>query len=468
QIHGNRFVAEVVAPASRGLPITAKSHVMQALLQADNIIQVIAPAKDGGGGRSADGEVLAHRNRGRAHSQARWAVRRFRRVLSETDKEIREAHIVHQPCAHLRRQSQNALVGPFSLPRPRGRVHIPGRCKRKAAFVRVPHEHQLPFAQLEVRPATELIYVCRAGKDATKPGKLRCEDFRAYNAALLEPFKSTEEKSAVFTNWASECQPKLFALEERIGIERVPMQCWIGGEMVVAIEEEAGTMELVTAGASCNIDGPACSGSSTQIKVGGGDLKFLHRFLREAHCGSTISDLHDAASICGRFAGDPLESRRLCCYLVYPGQQDSSGVVPHCRRNHSALQAGFDAGDCDAGTGNPRTSTVRDHSGDGTGGNLRTDYSGYHYRQRQEQQNGLFHARFSDWNRKRWGPQDNHNERLKTRIDSGATPLQFKKGIYRGSSSPTRRTRSAKRGSPRKGSKWGCTLSNSRMFDCSL
>ena len=69
--------------------------------------------------------------------------------------------------------------------------------------------------------------------------------------------------------------------------------------MVVAIEEEAGTMELVTAGASCNIDGPACSGSSTQIKVGGGDLKFLHRFLREAHCGSTISDLHDAATIHG-------------------------------------------------------------------------------------------------------------------------------------------------------------------------
>src|SRR5256885_7059539 len=69
-----------------------------------------------------------------------------------------------------------------------------------AAFVRVPHEHQLPFAQLEVRPATELIYVCRAGKDATKPGKLRCEDFRAYNAALLEPFKSTEDRKSTRLN----------------------------------------------------------------------------------------------------------------------------------------------------------------------------------------------------------------------------------------------------------------------------
>ena len=69
--------------------------------------------------------------------------------------------------------------------------------------------------------------------------------------------------------------------------------------MVVAKKEKTGTMELVTAGASCNIHRPACSGSSTQIKVDGGDLKFLHRFLREAHCGSTISDLHDAATIHG-------------------------------------------------------------------------------------------------------------------------------------------------------------------------
>ncbi len=49
--------------------------------------------------------------------------------------------------------------------------------------------------------------------------------------------------------------------------------------MVVPKKEEAGTMELVTAGASCNIHRPACSCSSTQIKVGGGDLKFRERSL---------------------------------------------------------------------------------------------------------------------------------------------------------------------------------------------
>ncbi len=100
-------------------------------------------------------------------------------------------------------------------------------------------------------------------------------------------------------DWTSERQPELPALKERIGIKQVSMQCRIGGEMVVAKKEEGGAMDLVTAGAGCNIHGPACRCSSAQIKVHSGDLKFLHCLLGEAHGRPTISDLHDAATVDG-------------------------------------------------------------------------------------------------------------------------------------------------------------------------
>ncbi len=71
---------------------------------------------------SPDEEVGVHGDRGRANSQARWTVRCLRRVLGETDEEIGEVHIIHQPGTQLRSQSQNALVVPSMLSRPRGRV----------------------------------------------------------------------------------------------------------------------------------------------------------------------------------------------------------------------------------------------------------------------------------------------------------------------------------------------------------
>ena len=51
------------------------------------------------------------------------------------------------------------------------------------------------FFELEVCPRTELIYIRRAGKDATQLSKVRCEDLRADNAALLVAFKSTKKKA---------------------------------------------------------------------------------------------------------------------------------------------------------------------------------------------------------------------------------------------------------------------------------
>ena len=97
QIHGNGLVSEAGPAASRGLPITAKADVMQAFLPADNIIQVIAPAQNGGRAGTPDREVRTHRDRGCADSQARRDTPMAAGVLRETDKEIGEAHIVHQP-----------------------------------------------------------------------------------------------------------------------------------------------------------------------------------------------------------------------------------------------------------------------------------------------------------------------------------------------------------------------------------
>jgi CheY-like chemotaxis protein len=64
-----------------------------------------------------------------------------------------------------------------------------------------------------------------------------------------------------------------------------------------------------------------------------------------------------------------------------------------------------------------------------------------------------------------------------TSSGSGQKPLTFRKwsgrgyrkpGIFDRYSSPVRRTRSRNRGSARMGSKYGCTLRNCRIFDCSL
>ena len=152
-------------------------------------------------------------------------------------------------------------------------------CKSEDALVRVPHEHQLFFVQLKIGPDTELIHVSRAGKDSTEWSKLGSEYLRADHTALLQAFKSAEKKGPVLTDWAPNRQPILPALEKRIGVERVPMQCGISRKMVVPKEKEAGTMKLITAGASCNIHRPACGCSGAQIEVRGRDLEFLHRFL---------------------------------------------------------------------------------------------------------------------------------------------------------------------------------------------
>ena len=72
--------------ASLFFPITAKPDLMEALLPADNIIQVIAPAQDGRSGGSSNEEVGLHGNGGRAHSQAPWTVRRIRHLLCRTHK----------------------------------------------------------------------------------------------------------------------------------------------------------------------------------------------------------------------------------------------------------------------------------------------------------------------------------------------------------------------------------------------
>src|ERR1700730_1230826 len=103
------------------------------------------------------------------------------------------------------------------------------------------------------------------------------------------------------------------------------MQCRIGGEMVVPKKEEARTMELVTSGASGDIHSPACSCPGTQIKVGGGYLKFLHCFLRKSHRRSTISDLHDAAAVHGN-------ARRASVLAHRAAQQRHQGAGVACPR----------------------------------------------------------------------------------------------------------------------------------------
>ena len=296
---------------------------MQTLLPAHNIIQLKAPAKEGESGGAPYGEVLTQRDGGGTHSQATGTLRRLRRVLGEANEKIGEAQFVHYPSTELRSQSQNALVGPFILSRPRGRVSVPGI--REAAFVRVAHEDRLAFTELEIRPDTELIYVCGAGIDSTQRSKVRCKQVRADNGALLGAFKSTKEKSTILTDGASECQAKLPALKERIGVERVPLQRRVRGEMVVPEKEETGAMEFVAAGTSCDIYGSACSSSSTQIKVYGRDLKFLHRFLREAHGRPAISDFHDAATVYGNAGCAPV--------LAYRGaQQGNQRAIVACPR----------------------------------------------------------------------------------------------------------------------------------------
>ena len=53
------------------------------------------------------------------------------------------------------------------------------------------------FCEFEVRSATTFIYVGGAGIDATEQSKFRSEHFVADNAALLDTFKRTKEKSTV-------------------------------------------------------------------------------------------------------------------------------------------------------------------------------------------------------------------------------------------------------------------------------
>src|SRR5215468_888889 len=122
-------------------------------------------------------------------------------MLGETHEEIGEVRIVHYMSTQLRRESQNALVGPIVLLRPGGWVSSSG--KRGSAFVRVAHEHRLRWTQFEIHSAAELIHVGRTGKDATKLNKVRGEHFRADDPALVETFKTTEEKNAVFSNGSS-------------------------------------------------------------------------------------------------------------------------------------------------------------------------------------------------------------------------------------------------------------------------
>ena len=106
------------------------------------------------------------------------------------------------------------------------------------------------FCELQVRPATKR-FLRRWGWDRCHSrSKFRAQDLVADNAALLGAFKRTEDKSAILADRASERHAKLPALEEWIRIERVATQGRIGGEMVVAKEVEAATMQFVGAGAS--------------------------------------------------------------------------------------------------------------------------------------------------------------------------------------------------------------------------
>jgi hypothetical protein len=81
----------------------------------------------------------------------------------------------------------------------------------------------LVFAELKIHPATELINVSRAGKNATQHSEVRCEQLRADDSTLVEAFKSAEEKSTIFPQWASNSPSELLALEKWIGIEWVSM-----------------------------------------------------------------------------------------------------------------------------------------------------------------------------------------------------------------------------------------------------
>ena len=99
-----------VRPPLVCLPITAKLDAMPAPLPFGNIIQVIAPAKNGCVPGSPNEQVRLHGNRGRAHSRAHRTIRRLRRLAGRTNEEIGKAQIVYEHSSQLRRQSQNALV----------------------------------------------------------------------------------------------------------------------------------------------------------------------------------------------------------------------------------------------------------------------------------------------------------------------------------------------------------------------
>ncbi len=119
----------------------------------------------------------------------------------ETHEEIGKVRIVHDMRTQLRRQSHNALVGPIVLLRPGGWVSASGISG--GALVRVAHEHRLCWAQFEIHPSTDLIHVCRTGKDPTKLKKVGGEHFRADDTSLVEAFKTPKEEDAVLSNWAS-------------------------------------------------------------------------------------------------------------------------------------------------------------------------------------------------------------------------------------------------------------------------
>ena len=214
QIQANRLVTEAGASASRCLPVTAKADLMQGLLPAYNIIQVIAPAKEGDGSGTPNSEILTQRDRGRAHPEARGTLRRLRRTLGETNKKIGEAQVVTT-------RAPSCDVNPRCSGRP-----IPSAAAtwkgthplhKRSCFVRVAHEHQLPLGKFEVRPGAELIYVCGAGINATQRSKVR-----GRGSMFITPrcrcVQKCRRKKPSLCSGASEGQPILPALEERIGM----------------------------------------------------------------------------------------------------------------------------------------------------------------------------------------------------------------------------------------------------------
>src|SRR5512133_3411319 len=117
--------------------------MVRALLQADNVVKVIATPENRVGTGKTDGKLVFNSNQRCAGPQARRAVLNLRSMLGETDKEVRETQIIYQARTQVRCHPEDELVSPICLPGPRRRIECSKWRVGEVALVRVTYEQGL-------------------------------------------------------------------------------------------------------------------------------------------------------------------------------------------------------------------------------------------------------------------------------------------------------------------------------------